>query len=168
MFQSGTACQWLVKHFISQMLFTLSVVVVWYIEGLICWNQIWYFMVWVNKWFVMWCIIMNKNDLVCRINHNIHFSFYKKKANANVAKKHYQFAIFYWCVRADSKCAPSQWETALLCNDVSHWLGASLESAMCVISDKQSSCSSFNQICNMLSILCVRFVIYLIVNMNNL
>ena len=30
---------------------------------------------------------------------------------------------------ADSRFAPSQWETALLCNDVSHWLGASLESA---------------------------------------
>ena len=31
--------------------------------------------------------------------------------------------------RADSRFAPSQWETALLCNDISHWLGASLESA---------------------------------------
>ena len=31
--------------------------------------------------------------------------------------------------RADFKFAPSQWETALLCNDVSHWLGASLTSA---------------------------------------
>ena len=29
--------------------------------------------------------------------------------------------------RADSGFAPSQWETALLCNDVFHWLGASLE-----------------------------------------
>ena len=29
--------------------------------------------------------------------------------------------------RADSRFAPSQWETALLCNDVSHWLGASLD-----------------------------------------
>ena len=29
---------------------------------------------------------------------------------------------------ADSGFAPSHWETALLCNDVSHWLGASLES----------------------------------------
>ena len=37
----------------------------------------------------------------------------------------------YMC-RADSRFAPSQWETALLCNDVSHWLGASLESAMYV------------------------------------
>ena len=28
--------------------------------------------------------------------------------------------------RVDSRFAPCQWETALLCNDVSHWLGASL------------------------------------------
>ena len=32
--------------------------------------------------------------------------------------------------KADSRLAPSQWETALLCNDVSHWLGTSLESAL--------------------------------------
>ena len=32
--------------------------------------------------------------------------------------------------RADSRFAPSQWKTALLCNDVSHWLGAHLESAL--------------------------------------
>ena len=29
--------------------------------------------------------------------------------------------------RADSRFALSQWETSLLCNDVSHWLGASLD-----------------------------------------
>ena len=28
---------------------------------------------------------------------------------------------------------PSQWETALLCNDVSHWLGVSLEAALYTI-----------------------------------
>ena len=33
-------------------------------------------------------------------------------------------------IRADSRFAPSQWETALLCNDVSHWLGANLKSAL--------------------------------------
>ena len=33
-------------------------------------------------------------------------------------------------LRADSRFASSQWETALLCNDVSHWLGTSLESAL--------------------------------------
>ena len=32
--------------------------------------------------------------------------------------------------RAESRFAPSQWETALLCNDVSHWLGSNLESAL--------------------------------------
>ena len=34
--------------------------------------------------------------------------------------------------RVDSRFAPSQWETALLCNDVSHWLGANLESTQLV------------------------------------
>ena len=32
-----------------------------------------------------------------------------------------------------TRFAPSQWETALLCNDVSHWLGASLELALIYI-----------------------------------
>ena len=32
--------------------------------------------------------------------------------------------------QADSMLAPSQWDTALLCNDVSHWLGASLDSGL--------------------------------------
>ena len=32
--------------------------------------------------------------------------------------------------RNDSMFVPSQWETALLCNDVSHWLGANIESAL--------------------------------------
>ena len=39
------------------------------------------------------------------------------------------------CFRADFRFAPSQWETALLCNDVSHWLGASLESTPCFRAD---------------------------------
>ena len=33
-------------------------------------------------------------------------------------------------LRADSRFVPSQGETALLCNDVSHWLGANLESTL--------------------------------------
>ena len=32
--------------------------------------------------------------------------------------------------RANSRFAPSQWETALLCNDVSHWLDTGPESAL--------------------------------------
>ena len=37
---------------------------------------------------------------------------------------------YIYIIRADSSFAPSQWETALYCNDVSYWLGASLESAL--------------------------------------
>ena len=36
--------------------------------------------------------------------------------------------------RADSRFVPSQWETVLLCNDTSHWLGTNLESALEFIS----------------------------------
>ena len=36
--------------------------------------------------------------------------------------------VFYTCYRADSRFAPSQWGTPILCNDVSHWLGTNLES----------------------------------------
>ena len=45
-------------------------------------------------------------------------------------------ACIVWCLvlriyfKADSRFAPSQWETVLLCNDVSHCLGASLESTL--------------------------------------
>ena len=34
-----------------------------------------------------------------------------------------------WHTRADSRLAPSQWETPLLSNVVSHWLGANLDNA---------------------------------------
>ena len=33
-------------------------------------------------------------------------------------------------IRAVTRFAPSQWQTVLLCNNVSHWLGASLESGL--------------------------------------
>ena len=45
----------------------------------------------------------------------------------------YNVTVMTWLfdmgIRANSRFTPSQWETALLCNDVSHWLGASLESS---------------------------------------
>ena len=40
------------------------------------------------------------------------------------------FIIRGQCGRAYSWFVSSQWETVLLCNDVSHWLGANLESAL--------------------------------------
>ena len=44
--------------------------------------------------------------------------------------------LFQCYYRADSRFAPSQWETALLCNNVSHWLGASLESVLLLLMAK--------------------------------
>ena len=48
-----------------------------------------------------------------------------------------QLSCMYICkihvltiLMADSRFAPSRWETTLFCNDVSHWLDASLESAL--------------------------------------
>ena len=41
-----------------------------------------------------------------------------------------QWWVIEWYNRADSRFALSQWETVLLCNDVSHLLGANLESAL--------------------------------------
>ena len=35
--------------------------------------------------------------------------------------------------KADSRLAPSQWETSLQSNGISHWLGANLESAVWVV-----------------------------------
>ena len=49
--------------------------------------------------------------------------------------------------RADSRLAPSQRETALLCNDVSHWLGVSLESALRTDSDKGPATNRRQPIC---------------------
>ena len=42
----------------------------------------------------------------------------------------FNFETHIWHSRVDSRFAPRQWETVLLCNDVSHWLGASLESSL--------------------------------------
>ena len=42
----------------------------------------------------------------------------------------YYFLCCWTFFRADSRLAPSQQETALLCNDVSHWLGTNLESTL--------------------------------------
>ena len=50
-----------------------------------------------------------------------------------------------WCpsinqCMADFRFAPSQWETSLQSNAVSHWLGANLDSALPVLSYHQMQC----------------------------
>ena len=44
-------------------------------------------------------------------------------------------------IRCDFRFAPSQWETALLCNDVSYWLGASLESTLVMMVSYRHLCA---------------------------
>ena len=74
--------------------------------------------------------------------------------------------LFITLIRADSRFAPSQWETALLCNDVSHWRGASLEWALlnseklCPHKGPQEvqaleCCSTY---CNMIAIGCAKWL----------
>ena len=47
-------------------------------------------------------------------------------------KDHFSIYAISWMIRcrADSRLAPSQWETASQSNAISHWLGANLESAL--------------------------------------
>ena len=49
------------------------------------------------------------------------FSIFIQSAVQQIAPQYYQ---------GDSRFVSSQWETALLCYSVSHWLGANLESAL--------------------------------------
>ena len=75
----------------------------------------------------------------CQLGPLLLSRFYKSKKCAGHIFIHCLFIciLFYSWSRAvtirsihrpDSRFAPSQWETALHCNDVSHWLGANLES----------------------------------------
>ena len=54
--------------------------------------------------------------------------------------------------RADSRFAPSQWEAVLLCNDISYWLSAKLESALYMCENTISVllcclCFIYNKLC---------------------
>ena len=50
-----------------------------------------------------------------------------------VTKIWFEHGCHQYSTRADFRFAPSQWETSLQSNTVSHWLGANLESALNVI-----------------------------------
>ena len=50
--------------------------------------------------------------------------------------------------RADSRFAPTEWGTVLLCSDFSHWLGTNLESALSIRPAKATKCSFRSTICS--------------------
>ena len=67
------------------------------------------------------------------------------------------FKVWY---RADCRIVLSQWETALLCNAVSHWLGANLESSLwymfclhhkIILYEKTLCCTMLKQVSCMLT-----------------
>ena len=51
-------------------------------------------------------------------------------------QNHHHFSENIYKCRAHSRFAPNQFEVVLLCNNISHWLGASIESALKCISLK--------------------------------
>ena len=86
------------------------------------WNQ-------VPRW--RWILNLNIKDLIdlCVIAGGRTYG--KRILCCFIAKKvHNPLLWNQGLFRDDSRIAPSQWETALLCNDVSHWLDARLESAL--------------------------------------
>ena len=64
-------------------------------------------------------------QLACYKDHLINWG---KKSKTDYCRE--SSRLWFSLLWADSRFVPSQWEMALLCNDVSHWLGANLESAL--------------------------------------
>ena len=70
--------------------------------------------------------------------HNVLKMYYFRKPHCNNRHifNHLVHSIWYLICeecRADSRFVPSQWETSLQSNAVSHWLGTNLESALRMI-----------------------------------
>ena len=81
---------------------------------------------------VLFCFALVR---LCRQNFNSWFIWFIHWHSTRLIRWHYTPKCRWaetasWHYRTDSMFAPSQWETALLCNDVSHWLRASIESAL--------------------------------------
>ena len=73
-----------------------------------------------TKHSLVWCKVVYFSS---QSSHNRHSIACPQSRGRNV--------FFCECkLRNDSRLVPSQWETALLCNDVPYWLGTNLESAL--------------------------------------
>ena len=76
----------------------------------------------------VWYVIVLIMTSLCRLMRNIFEVIHGTRIESgNLAL---QSAFIFIIYKADYRFAPSQCETALLCNDVAHWLGASLDSAL--------------------------------------
>ena len=86
----------------------------------------------VTSWFgIETVMLLCKLKQPWRIWVNKSHGYTKNRWYNHCKTKHSRtMCIFYGIYRADSRIAPSQWETPLQSNAVSHWLGAILESAL--------------------------------------
>ena len=98
---------------------------------------------WITFKPITWGIIQDKSTLTTTDNHGLQCLMaslatkYMYQAisdfidTMSTTSKHSPLPCHIWTLlRSDSRFASSQWEKALLCNDVSHWLGANLESSL--------------------------------------
>ena len=116
------------------------------------WVKIWYFNLFISWFDVLWYGLQYSNDLSRACNNGLVQERRNSIANAlelrlsctnpstsdiekRIIKHNLDLTLTSepWdiCTKADSRFVPSQGEKAFLCNDISHWLGASLESALC-------------------------------------
>ena len=89
-----------------------------------------YEMIYRNQ-FHQWCFTRTSNptETMSSCYSIPGFSIYQSR-NSNCGDSKSHMYCIYQGTWADSRLAPSQWETLLQSNTVSHWLGASLESAL--------------------------------------
>ena len=86
--------------------------------------------------YMIWLSLWPHDRINCKL---IHFKYCKYEITCSK------------CLWTDSRFVPSQWEAALLCNDVSHWLGASLESALWLNLDHYTDVSNHQPHCFLLN-----------------
>ena len=96
-----------------------------------CWVHVhycptWLIMMWIlcSNSLYKWCIASYICTIICRLCQ-CQGELCMLLALSNVL---HQWG--HWPIRADCRLAPSQWETSLQSNAVSHWLGTNLESAL--------------------------------------
>ena len=91
--------------------------------------------------FIRSCAVSNR----CPLDVVHHHHFYRC-SGSGASKPHPKSTALHYLgtlhqtlviIRADSRFAPSQWETSLQSNAVSRWLGANLESALIMTKSKR-------------------------------
>ena len=85
------------------------------------------------------------HEFACKLPLDLDLEYEVTRVSFDGAYRHNSTITIRIIRSVDSMFASSQWETALLCNDVSHWLGASLESALILRVCNVSSCTAANE-----------------------